>query len=683
MNSASRQTNSCGFTWCSTIFVAVATALAGLAVVHSSALAADLQWDGGGANPNWLDLRFEGFPPQVVTNWSPETLPMASDNVHFTGSFGSGTEIQLNGDQTVQSLTIGTNTPFSLNNGTLLLGSGHIFRDTTVSTEHVFNNNVLLNSNAVWDIDGNIFPLAFPNSGDRLVVNGMISGNASLTKTGGSFLFLTNQNVYTGGTNIEGGYVRLSHGNGLGTGDVTISGSALDGGDAGALLLENNISVPNDITLNSITLGGHVINNLSGTNTIAGTTNLQIVSFIGALGGTLVFDGPLDGSGQFVSNSGRIRLAAPAAPTRTGDVRLRGGTLELGHDDALGTAAFRFEGNTALEAVGGARTIANNVNFFFTGNFVFQGQHDITMNGAMSFNSNLSAPSVLFINNDLTTFNGNMTGNAIAGKAGSGTLVLNGNNSGRSGATEITGGTLLVNNTAGSGTGSGAVTVQNGGTLGGDGSIGGSLTVNAGGVLAPGSSAGSLEVGGNYTSSAGVLEIELAGAGAGQFDELLVSGAASLDGTLDVELVGGFSPALNDMFPIISATGGVSGVFDTLAGELPALNGGLAWEIVYGTHDVVLSVVEASVNGDYNRDGNVDAADYVVWRKTFGQMGSGLPADGDSDDEIGSGDYDVWQRDFGASAGSGAAGAVPEPAALTLLATCLILLSRRAARRVA
>src|SRR4051812_49645194 len=53
--------------------------------------------------------------------------------------------------------------------------------------------------------------------------------------------------------------------------------------------------------------------------------------------------------------------------------------------------------------------------------------------------------------------------------------------------------------------------------------------------------------------------------------------------------------------------------------------------------------------GDYNVDTNVDAADYVTWRKSLGTIN--VPAftlaDGDGDTIIGQGDYNVWRGDFG------------------------------------
>jgi hypothetical protein len=64
--------------------------------------------------------------------------------------------------------------------------------------------------------------------------------------------------------------------------------------------------------------------------------------------------------------------------------------------------------------------------------------------------------------------------------------------------------------------------------------------------------------------------------------------------------------------------------------------------------------------GDYNGNYAVDAADYVLWRKTLGTTGvpAYFDADGDGDATIDQDDYVVWQAHFGqtaAGAGSGAA----------------------------
>lgn len=89
--------------------------------------------------------------------------------------------------------------------------------------------------------------------------------------------------------------------------------------------------------------------------------------------------------------------------------------------------------------------------------------------------------------------------------------------------------------------------------------------------------------------------------------------------------------------------------------------------------------------GDYNQDGQVDAADFLVWRKTAGQAGPGLAADGNGDDMVGTADYALWQANYGLSTPANPASlqsaAVPEPAsALPLIWAGLLCPRRRLAR---
>lgn len=73
--------------------------------------------------------------------------------------------------------------------------------------------------------------------------------------------------------------------------------------------------------------------------------------------------------------------------------------------------------------------------------------------------------------------------------------------------------------------------------------------------------------------------------------------------------------------------------------------------------------------GDYNKNGTVDSADWVLWRKTLGSL-TDLSADGNESLNIDQADRIHWRDNFGAAApgsGAGLSGAVPEPGAMMLM----------------
>jgi hypothetical protein len=88
---------------------------------------------------------------------------------------------------------------------------------------------------------------------------------------------------------------------------------------------------------------------------------------------------------------------------------------------------------------------------------------------------------------------------------------------------------------------------------------------------------------------------------------------------------------------------------------------------------------EATVtpSGDFNDNGVVDAADYVMWRKKLDALATpaGNGADGDQSGVIDYGDYDHWKWRYGqVSSGGGSVATVPEPGPVLMLAAGLPLL---------
>lgn len=131
----------------------------------------------------------------------------------------------------------------------------------------------------------------------------------------------------------------------------------------------------------------------------------------------------------------------------------------------------------------------------------------------------------------------------------------------------------------------GNTVVAVGDRLVGEGTINGSLTNH--GTVSPGRSPGTIRVTGDYAQSGtGTLVIEIASRT--DFDHLAIQGNAALDGTLQLNRLGGFNPA-GQSFAVLSATGGVTGGFATVNGN--TINSGsaaIAGRVVYSANLVTV-----------------------------------------------------------------------------------------------
>lgn len=123
-----------------------------------------------------------------------------------------------------------------------------------------------------------------------------------------------------------------------------------------------------------------------------------------------------------------------------------------------------------------------------------------------------------------------------------------------------------------------------GGTLIGTGTIIGNLQNKASILIGSDTTAGTLTVSGDYTQSAtGNLTLKVGGPGAGtDFDQLVVGGAATLDGTLTITLVNGFLPDSGTTYSVLTFASPI-GTFATLDGDGPLFTA------AYDTTDVTLS----------------------------------------------------------------------------------------------
>jgi hypothetical protein len=104
----------------------------------------------------------------------------------------------------------------------------------------------------------------------------------------------------------------------------------------------------------------------------------------------------------------------------------------------------------------------------------------------------------------------------------------------------------------------------------------------------------------------------------------------------------------------------------------------------------ITSIVRIAFSADYNHNGVVDAADYVLWRKQSGlpAVPPGSGADGNFDGTVDQLDYDLWRAHFGNAFGAGSGGglstsSVPEPltGALVAVGSLLAMFNCRGQRR--
>jgi hypothetical protein len=170
------------------------------------------------------------------------------------------------------------------------------------------------------------------------------------------------------------------------------------------------------------------------------------------------------------------------------------------------------------------------------------------------------------------------------------------------GVVEVLSGTLLFSNTYLQSAGvtrlnggqlqSGQTLQIAGGTLEGAGVV--TANVSNGGHVQPGLPLGQLSITGTFTQTAGgSLDVDIGGLTPGtQFDRLTVTGAATLNGTLNIAVINGFMPALGNGFQVMT--------FASHAGDFAAVGGlgignGLVFEKNIANTDVTLVVVQGTL----------------------------------------------------------------------------------------
>lgn len=300
------------------------------------------------------------------------------------------------------------------------------------------------------------------NTSDGISIGGGVINNDGLIRGAGAGIVVNNDSV-------------LSR-SGVAASTITNNfGAAIEGQNGYAIRLENKLgdARDNDVITNAGTIiGGGSIPDPAGT--VLRQNNLSDPNSTGTLDG-VSYTGT--GSTRFVRGEGSAIQMGEGNDTLTNTGTITGNT---------GRAVNMEGGNDTLNHNGG--TITGTINGGTGANILNLGSGVSHASATQNF-QNINVAS------GTATLAGVVSGTTLS-KGGNGTLVLSGAND-YTGATTVSAGTLLVNNSTGSGTGTGAVMVEAGATLGGGGLLGGAITVD--GIIAPGNSIGTLTVGDSVT----------------------------------------------------------------------------------------------------------------------------------------------------------------------------------------
>lgn len=531
-------------------------------------------------NDGQLWLKYGGIAGDGVLTVSGSVLLSGSGALRSAGGVieGGGT-LSVAQDQTVSGAALRIQSALS-NAGTIIADAG------TVTLSHAPKTNMSIMKTAlggILDLSTGVVQTATgeirADGGTvRLLGGAAIQGGSLHTESGGAVIVDNTSATLTDVANH--GVLKVGNGAVLHIWDALTNEGELHvhyGGSSG----DGQLQFANNLTVGG---SGHV--RLSGGRLDSATGALVTIGPDQLVHGSLGYiDVAIDNLGRIAADVPGGSLALRAAP-KTNRNRIEAGpgtyldisTLVTQFDDGRiladgGTVRF-FGGSIvggALDTQSGGQMVADYYSVSI---------QDLTNRGTLRVGNGAHATMRGALANDgvITLFYGGLAGNGHARLDGD--VVLSGSgalNLEAGDVTSLNGGTL---------TNAGAHTITGTGPV--------HVALTSAGVVAPGSGVGTLTCTGSYTQTpSGTLSIELLGTS--QYDRLVVSGAASLRGTVDLVAGGGFTPQPGHQFVVLTA-GSLSGQFDDVRG--PG-----RFVASYAGNQVTLTVVNQI--GDVNCDGAV------------------------------------------------------------------------------
>jgi len=478
--------------------------------------------------------------------------------------------------------------------GTTLTGGTY-----TVDGTLKFDGANIVTNAANITLSGSTSKIIDQSNGDGLA-------NFATNASGGTFALATGRNFTTASNFTNNGTLNIGGGTKFAVGTngaanlTNFSGTTLTGGTyivAGTLQFNGANIVTNDA---SITLSGAAakIEDQTGANALANfATNGTGSTF------ALASSAKFNTSGNFTNNgtlnvatgtkfstgvNGASNLTNYATNTLTGGSYIATGTGQIQFNNEATTGGIKT--NAASITLSGATSTASLID----------------QNGAnmlANFATNSSTGSFTLISSRTFTTAAGFTNAGIMqiSKTTTFTVGASGNYAQTGGATTVDG-TLTVGTAA-------AVNISGGSLFGNGGTINGNVDLT-GGTVNPGdglNAIGDFKVSGTYIQgSGGTLNIDLNGITPNtKYDVLNITGAATLGGTLNFDLLAGFTPTVGQSFTVINYAS-ETGAFTTV--NLPTAPPNTHWTFVCDPTDCTLTLNSGLVAPSPTTTGTVSAS---------------------------------------------------------------------------
>ncbi len=436
----------------------------------------------------------------TATNWNPQTVPNAIDAIAiFPATFTSQPmvsaqfivgSIQLQSTPTPTTISGTGSLTFSVSTGTASI--------MATTTGHMISPNLTLTSNLATNVSQNSI----------ITLSGVISGGGSFTVGGAGTTALTGTNTFSGGVIVSSGTLQVNSDSALGAlaNSVHLSGTLQASGPITSArsfvlnaatfdTLTQTITLNGPISGNTLTKVGSGTLVLSGSNTYAGSTNINI--------GTLNIS-----SDQNLGISTTPLILANNTTLQAGNSYLLGGSRPITVTGAVTIDTGAFSPTIASNITGSGFLNIIGTQLTLTGTNTYTGSTNV--NGATLLGNTTSLQgSINAINGGAVVFNQAMNGtyagsyNGASGTTlqlqGGGTITFSGNSSTSLSITNLQNANFVLTGSLGSS----AFNIDPSSTLSGTGTLNTTAGIDNSGKIIPGISGGvgTLSINGNVTMS--------------------------------------------------------------------------------------------------------------------------------------------------------------------------------------